>query len=85
MLSAMGAFAEFVRSLIRERQRERIALVKQRGVHSPPGRLISNLPSKAPSIEVLLSGAASRLQWGFKSLPPNSALTSCWGGDLLYQ
>ena len=32
MLSVMGAFAEFERSLIRERQREGIALAKQRGV-----------------------------------------------------
>jgi DNA invertase Pin-like site-specific DNA recombinase len=31
MLSVMGAFAEFERSLTRERQREGIALVKQRG------------------------------------------------------
>jgi DNA invertase Pin-like site-specific DNA recombinase len=31
MLSVMGAFAEFERSLIRERQREGIALAKQRG------------------------------------------------------
>jgi DNA invertase Pin-like site-specific DNA recombinase len=29
----MGAFAEFERSLIRERQREGIALAKQRGVY----------------------------------------------------
>lgn len=31
MLSVMGAFAEVERSLIRERQREGIALAKQRG------------------------------------------------------
>lgn len=33
MLSVMGAFAEFERSLIRERQREGIALAKQRGAY----------------------------------------------------
>ena len=33
LLSVMGAFAEFERSLIRERQREGIALAKQRGVY----------------------------------------------------
>lgn len=33
MLSVMGAFAEFERALIRERQREGIALAKQRGVY----------------------------------------------------
>ena len=33
MLSVMGAFAEFGRSLLKERQREGIALAKQRGVY----------------------------------------------------
>ena len=33
MLSVMGAFAEFERALVRERQREGIALAKQRGVY----------------------------------------------------
>ena len=33
MLSVMGAFAEFERALIHERQREGIALAKQRGAY----------------------------------------------------
>lgn len=33
MLSVMGAFAEFERSLTRERQRKGIALAKQRGAY----------------------------------------------------
>lgn len=33
LLSVMGAFAEFERSLIRERQREGIALAKKRGIY----------------------------------------------------
>ncbi len=33
MLSVMGAFAEFERALIRERQREGIALARQRGAY----------------------------------------------------
>ena len=33
MLSVMGAFAEFERALIKERQREGIELAKQRGVY----------------------------------------------------
>lgn len=33
MLSVMGAFAEFERSLLKERQREGITLAKQRGVY----------------------------------------------------
>ena len=35
MLSVMGAFAEFGRALIRERQREGIALAKQTSVQGP--------------------------------------------------
>lgn len=33
MLSVMGAFAEFERALIRERQREGIALARKRGAY----------------------------------------------------
>jgi DNA invertase Pin-like site-specific DNA recombinase len=33
MLSVMGAFAEFERALLREWQRESIALAKQRGAY----------------------------------------------------
>src|SRR3546814_19047660 len=33
MLSVMGAFAEFARAMIRERQREGIAIAKQRGAY----------------------------------------------------
>ena len=33
LLSVMGAFAEFERALIKERQREGIALAKKRGVY----------------------------------------------------
>lgn len=45
MLSVMGAFAEFERALIRERQREGIALARQRGAYRgrkkslPPERI----------------------------------------------
>lgn len=41
LLSVMGAFAEFERSLIRERQREGIALAKKRGVYRGPKRQLS--------------------------------------------
>jgi DNA invertase Pin-like site-specific DNA recombinase len=33
MLSVMGAFAEFERALIKERQREGIAMAKKRGAY----------------------------------------------------
>jgi DNA invertase Pin-like site-specific DNA recombinase len=42
MLSIMGAFAEFERALIRERQREGIALAKQRGAYRGRKRSLSN-------------------------------------------
>lgn len=42
MLSVMGAFAEFERALIRERQREGIALAKQRGVYRGRKRSLSH-------------------------------------------
>lgn len=43
MLSVMGAFAEFERALIRERQREGIALAKQRGAYRGRKRSLSEL------------------------------------------
>jgi DNA invertase Pin-like site-specific DNA recombinase len=48
MLSVMGAFAEFERSLIRERQREGIALAKQRGAYK--GRKKTLTPDRAAEL-----------------------------------
>ena len=45
MLSVMGAFAEFERALLRERQREGIALAKQRGAYRRRKKSLS--PEKA--------------------------------------
>jgi DNA invertase Pin-like site-specific DNA recombinase len=42
ILSVMGAFAEFERALIRERQREGIVLAKQRGVYRGRKRSLSD-------------------------------------------
>lgn len=42
MLSVMGAFAEFERALIRERQREGIALAKKRGAYRGRKKFLSN-------------------------------------------
>jgi DNA invertase Pin-like site-specific DNA recombinase len=42
LLSVMGAFAEFERELIRERQREGIALAKQRGAYRGRKRALSS-------------------------------------------
>ncbi|MCM0616482.1 recombinase family protein [Paenarthrobacter sp. TYUT067] len=48
MLSVMGAFAEFERSLIKERQREGIALAKQRGAYR--GRKKTLTPERATEL-----------------------------------
>jgi DNA invertase Pin-like site-specific DNA recombinase len=48
MLSVMGAFAEFERSLIKERQREGIALARQRGVYR--GRKKTLSPEQATEL-----------------------------------
>ena len=48
LLSMIGAFAEFERALIRERQREGIALAKQRGVYR--GRKKSLDPEQADQL-----------------------------------
>lgn len=42
MLSVMGAFAEFERALLKERQREGIALAKQRGIYRGRKRSLTN-------------------------------------------
>lgn len=42
LLSVMGAFAEFERALIRERQREGISLAKQRGVYRGRKKTLSD-------------------------------------------
>lgn len=41
LLSVMGAFAEFERSLIRERQREGITLAKKAGVYKGRGKALT--------------------------------------------
>ena len=48
MLSVMGAFAEFERALLRERQREGIALAKRKGLYK--GRKPSLTPERAAEL-----------------------------------
>ena len=60
MLSVMGAFAEFERALIRERQREGIALAKQRGAYL--GRKKSLSPEQAAQLR-------QRMQAGARNAP----------------
>lgn len=66
MLSVMGAFAEFERSLIRERQREGIALAKQRGAYH--GRKKTLSPERAAELIKRAAGGV-----------PKSVLASDYG------
>ena len=54
LLSVMGAFAEFERALIKERQREGIAIAKQRGAYR--GRRKALTPDQ---VDQLRAGAAA--------------------------
>ncbi len=59
MLSVMGAFAEFERSLIRERQREGIALAKGRGVYR--GRKKSLMPEQIDELRRRVAAGEKKL------------------------
>ena len=58
LLSLMGAVAEFERTLIRERQREGIALAKRRGVYKGSTRRLDH--AKAEELKALLSMGVSK-------------------------
>ena len=58
MLSVMGAFAEFERTLIRERQREGIAIAKQRGAYR--GRKKSLSDDKAAELKQRAAGGEQK-------------------------
>ena len=60
MLSVMGAFAEFERALIRERQREGIALAKQRGAYR--GRKALS-PERAAELLQRVKAGEQRQSW----------------------
>ncbi|MFH1357649.1 MAG: recombinase family protein [bacterium] len=60
MLSVMGAFAEFERALIRERQREGIALAKQRGAYR--GRKKSLSPDKVSVLKTRVKSGDKKAQ-----------------------
>lgn len=58
LLSVMGAFAEFERALIRERQREGIALAKQRGVYK--GRKPALSPGQIAELQQRLAAGETK-------------------------
>jgi DNA invertase Pin-like site-specific DNA recombinase len=58
MLSVMGVFAEFERSLLRERQREGIALAKQRGAYR--GRKKALSPDQVAALRARAEAGAKK-------------------------
>ena len=58
LLNVMGAFAEFERSLIRERQREGIAIAKKAGVYK--GRKPSLTPERAQQLRKRVAAGEKR-------------------------
>ena len=58
LLSVMGAFAEFERSLIKERQREGISLAKQRGAYK--GRKPSLTPEQVDELRVRIEAGENK-------------------------
>jgi DNA invertase Pin-like site-specific DNA recombinase len=58
LLSVMGAFAEFERSLIRERQREGIALAKKAGVYK--GRKPSLTPDRVAQLRARVAAGEKK-------------------------
>jgi DNA invertase Pin-like site-specific DNA recombinase len=60
MLSVMGAFAEFERSLIKERQREGIALAKKRGAYR--GRKKALSPQDVAELRQRVAAGISKAQ-----------------------
>ena len=60
LLSIMGAFAEFERALIKERQREGIALAKKRGVYKGRKRILS--PNQVLDLHQRVAAGAKKSQ-----------------------
>lgn len=60
MLSVMGAFAEFERALLRERQREGISLAKQRGAYR--GRRRSLSPDQIREVKRRIAAGEQKAQ-----------------------
>ena len=60
MLSVMGAFAEFERALIKERQKEGIALAKQKGVYRGRKKTLSS--SEISSLKSRIAAGEKKAQ-----------------------
>lgn len=71
LLSVMGAFAEFERALIGERQREGIALAKDRGVYKGRKRSLSGERAGGPPGTGRGRGDQGRPGPGVRDQPPD--------------
>lgn len=60
LLSIMGAFAAFARALLRERQREGIALAKKRGAYQGRKRVLSD--NRLLALEQRVAAGANKSQ-----------------------
>jgi DNA invertase Pin-like site-specific DNA recombinase len=58
LLSVMGAFAEFERALLKERQREGIAIAKKAGVYK--GRKPSLTPDRVAELRARVAGGGKK-------------------------
>jgi DNA invertase Pin-like site-specific DNA recombinase len=58
LLSVMGAFAEFERALLRERQREGIAIAKKKGVYK--GRKLSLTPERVQELRARVASGEKK-------------------------
>src|SRR5438874_13031597 len=65
MLSVMGAFAEFERALIHERQREGIALAKQRGAYRGRKRALSKVAVQELDQRLAAGGSKAQVARAF--------------------
>lgn len=79
MLSVMGAFAEFERALIRERQLEGIALAKRQGKYR--GRKKALSPDKAAELRERVAGGEPKARVRYL---PRDAISMPQSGVLTY-
>lgn len=76
LLSVMGAFAEFERALLRERQREGIAIAKKKGVYR--GRKPSLTPERVQELRSRVAGGRKRRRWPVNSTFRGRLCTATW-------
>ena len=80
LLSVMGAFAEFERSLLKERQREGISIAKTKGVYK--GRKPSLTPERIAELHVRVEGKSQR---AVRSSPGMGEGLCARSGDRLFE